>query len=69
MATVPVSHFPVHAGYNQPGVLSRTLKGVVSTFQLFAAAIRVSRAVEARKDPLDADLQTLGVQGKLPKTW
>lgn len=69
MATVPVSHFPVQTGSNQFRVLSRTFKGVVSAFQLFAAAIRVSRAVEARKDPLDADLQTLGVQGKLPKTW
>lgn len=36
---------------------------------VFAAATRAARAVEARRDPRPADLQLLGIEGKLPKAW
>jgi hypothetical protein len=36
---------------------------------IFGAAVRVSRAVEARVEPAKADLLTLGIKGELPTLW
>ena len=56
----------------EPSVSSR-LQAVVATvsdyLQMFAAATRAARAVEARREPRPADLETLGITGKLPKAW
>ena len=38
-------------------------------FEILGAAIRVSQAVESRRDPHRDDLLTLGITKPLPKVW
>ena len=37
--------------------------------EILAAAVRVSQAVESRRDPERTDLLTLGITKPLPKVW
>ena len=49
--------------------LSRLATAGAEVLHLLAAAIRATRAVEARRDPSPADLRTLGITTKLPAAW
>ena len=42
---------------------------VADFFEILGAAVRVSQAVEARRDPERIDLLTLGITKPLPKVW
>jgi hypothetical protein len=65
---------PASSASPRPGtswnVRFRSLRGKFVDFaELFGAAVRVARAVEARRPSDPADLETLGIKGPLPKTW
>ena len=68
MVYLPVSHLS-RAEALGGGRLSGFSRRTVMLFEIFAAAVRVASAVEARRDPNPADLERLGISGKLPKVW
>jgi hypothetical protein len=56
----------------EPPVFSRLaafMTAVSEWLQVFGAATRAARAVEARRSPRPADLRMLGIAGKLPEAW
>ncbi len=49
--------------------MANVISHVSGFFALMGAAMRVSRAVEARRTPSLADLRALGIDAPLPRTW
>ena len=70
MVFLPVSHLSMgsrkHSALDR---LSAVAAWGVDMMGLLSASCRVARAVEARRNPEEADLKTLGIKGPLPKTW
>ncbi len=62
-------HLAARTGPTLPSRLSAALTSIADYLGMLAAATRAARAVEARRDPRPADLETLGITGKLPKAW
>ena len=67
MVYLPTSHLRTTEDFHREPWISRAFSAVLEFCELMAAAARVSRAVEARKEPAQSDLRTLGIQGKLPR--
>jgi hypothetical protein len=51
----------------RPTVFTDVFGAILSFFTLFGAALRISHAVEARRQPAAADLKILGVNAPLPR--
>ena len=69
MVSLPVSHSPAPSGGTLTGRFRSFRTRLVEFGEVMGAAIRVSRAVEARQPPHPDDLAALGIKGPLPRTW
>ena len=66
MVDLPITHAPRAPSHSGVAAIVDRISGF---FAMSGADIRVARAVEARREPHPADLQLLGVRGRLPKGW
>lgn len=69
MAHSPTSHLAIPTQSARPSRWLEFARIVSEYLQIFGAAVRASRALEARREPRPADLKLLGITGKLPKAW
>jgi hypothetical protein len=69
MTYLPASNVSVEPEVHRNSRFANAMRTVAVFFETLAAAARVSRAVEARREPAMADLQALGINQKLPKAW
>jgi hypothetical protein len=70
MVFLPVSHLKMGSeSFARRSRLSAIAAWGIDLFGLIGAAIRVSRAAEARREPDESDLRRLGIRGPLPKIW
>lgn len=67
MVFLPVSHLRTRSGVASH--FSAIAARAVDILGMLGAATRVARAVEAHRDPRDADLRKLGITSRLPKVW
>ena len=68
MTALPVSH-PAPRPYGFARKVRLVAGHIASFFEIIGAAIRVSQAVESRRDADAEDLLTLGIDRPLPKVW
>jgi hypothetical protein len=69
MTSLAASRLTPSAAPRELGKRFPIFSWLVEAGALFAAAARVARAVESRRDPAEADLQVLGIPSPLPKRW
>ena len=69
MASLPISATPPRPSTSWSAGFRSLRAKFVDFAEVFGAAVRVARAVEARRPSDTADLETLGIKGPLPKTW
>ena len=67
MVSLPVGH--IASPPRQSSRFGKFRDQVADFFEILGAAVRVSQAVESRRDPEPADLLTLGITKPLPKVW
>lgn len=69
MVSLPVTDLAPRPGDFTETRIAAFRRRVADFFEILGAAIRVSQAVESRRDPDRDDLQTLGINRPLPKVW
>ena len=69
MVSLPVTHLAPRPGDSTETPFGKFRTRVADFFEILGAAVRVSQAVESRRDPDRDDLLTLGINRPLPKTW
>jgi hypothetical protein len=70
MTALPVSQLaPPSHGFAGKRRLGKFGAHIATFFEIIGAAIRVSQAVESRRDADTADLRSLGIDRPLPKLW
>jgi len=69
MVSLPVTHLSARSGDFTETRFARLRARVAEFFEILGAAVRVSQAVESRRDPDRDDLLALGINRPLPKIW